>query len=217
MTTPVPYHIFKSLSSDAANSPLTVQNCLDSPLLRLPGEIRNLIYIYAFAEQCITVFTVWKSHSPRLHLHVEPFGYPKPPSQRYPLHHLFARRTVCRQIHAETAGFILRLNTFGFQFVQTISSFVRGIPRDYVNRVEKIRLDFQPAAVTAGLIKEMGKYGLDWMKGLKRCVVVTRNRGEEQEEADRALWGNLGLIGRGCEVVFEEGEAWKLDPESDSD
>jgi len=161
MTTPVPYHIFKSLSSDAANSPLTVQNCLDSPLLRLPGEIRNLIYIYAFAEQCITVFTVWKSHSPRLHLHVEPFGYPKPPSQRYPLHHLFARRTVCRQIHAETAGFILRLNTFGFQFIQTIASFVRGIPRDYVNRVGNIRLDFHSAAVTAGHVKEMGKYGLD--------------------------------------------------------
>ena len=55
------------------------------------------------------------------------------------------------------------------------------------------------------------------MKGLKRCVVVTRNRGEEQEERDRALWGDLGLSGRGCEVVFDAGEAWKLDPESDSD
>ena len=193
MTTPVLYHILKSLSSEAANSPLTTQNRLESPLLRLPGEIGNIIYPYAFTEQSILVRP---SVSPGYQFRVEPSGYPKSTSRRYPLYHLLNRRTACRQIYLETTGLIFRSNEFRFRHRDTIAQFIRDVPRIHRLEIENMRLAFYESP-SSNFWRGVRDCGVRRFRGLKKVVVETG--GWEVDE------GTNRRIRRWVEMLFQKG------------
>lgn len=76
------------------------QNQRDSPLLRLPAELRNQIFQYALGCKTWT-FLVRESHQQTVYV----------PSR---LEHALALLAVCRQIYAETALLPFSLDTFSF-------------------------------------------------------------------------------------------------------
>ena len=84
----------------------TLQNAIKSPLLRLPGEVRNRIYEYALGgeEVCCSYYK-------------RPYLRPGQPNrtgkEKYPLSLLMLPQ-VCRQIHAESALLPYHLNDFWF-------------------------------------------------------------------------------------------------------
>ena len=195
-------HIFKSLSLEAANSPLTTHNRLHSPLFRLPGELRNDIYAYAFTEEFILVRPCI---SPRYQFRVEPSGYPKSTSRRYPLYHLLNRRTVCRQTYLETAGLIFQSNEFRFYHVNAVTHLMRDVPSVCRLQIEKIRLAFHDSSGEEFVCKlcdcEVRRF-----RGLKKVVVETGAWGVDEVTNRRTRrWTEmLFQTGRvGVEVHFE--------------
>ncbi|KAF3001553.1 hypothetical protein E8E13_009730 [Curvularia kusanoi] len=85
------------LSTDHPNNAITLQNQKQSPLLRLPGELRNKIYGYFFSDYDI---------------HMECEGFSFVGGSEFPHlrgNQLVAMSAVCRQLHDETALLPFRL------------------------------------------------------------------------------------------------------------
>ena len=191
---------------ESTEDALTRQNRLLSPLLRLPGEIRNIIYTYAFTEQCILVC---RAVLPRFQLRVEPSGYPKTTTRRYPLYQLLNQRAVCRQIYSETTGLIFRSNEFRFLHVEIITHFVCDMPRVHRDQIENVRLAFY-ASPTDVFIREFGNCGLDKLRGLKKVVVETGAWSADVVSSRKRRWWIEGLfqrvmdaLGGGVQFSFE--------------
>ncbi|CAO2656897.1 Nn.00g057000.m01.CDS01 [Neocucurbitaria sp. VM-36] len=91
------------LSREEADD-ITLRNQTESPLLRLPGEIRNKIYDYAFSGHIIHVFGNEPNHSLYGSVDWLPVGYS--------LSMLIKTTTLCRQIRSETALLPFGCNKF---------------------------------------------------------------------------------------------------------
>jgi hypothetical protein len=83
-----------------------------SPFPLLPGEIRNLIYNYAYQEQCIAVERKSGLYSRLTFVAVLETSNTNDAICTYPLSALLATTTVCRQVYAETAALPMALNVF---------------------------------------------------------------------------------------------------------
>ncbi|KAF2831596.1 hypothetical protein CC86DRAFT_402107 [Ophiobolus disseminans] len=100
-----------------------------SPLLRLPGEIRNKIWMYTLGYHNVNIgLRSCKRSWPIGHtLDVRPLH----PASRFP--RIFLRPTfhlpeVCRQIYVESAAFTYTLNTFSFDSRKTFDRWVKARP-----------------------------------------------------------------------------------------
>jgi hypothetical protein len=120
------------------NPPSTQRNQLTSPLLRLPGELRNKIYATAFREEYINVR---RDANDRLHFRAATHALPSSTTiTNYLFSRLFATTTVCRQIYAETAVLPVRLNVFRFAHVEALALFIGCTPIMQLERVRCIVL-----------------------------------------------------------------------------
>ncbi|KAH7086755.1 hypothetical protein FB567DRAFT_602289 [Paraphoma chrysanthemicola] len=96
---------------------ITKRNARDSPLLRLPGEIRNIIYGYVFGGKTFTNMRKWVGWSLHDTFFAQP--YADDPS-KYLLSHsniIFLDLTLlssCRQIYEEARQLPIALNTWRF-------------------------------------------------------------------------------------------------------
>ncbi|KAI4920603.1 hypothetical protein J4E85_009370 [Alternaria conjuncta] len=99
----------------------TVANRLNSPLLRLPAELRNLIYHYALGNSTV----ILAAHHDRLctYQHDTP---------------AFPLLAVCTQIHAEAALFLYSLNTFDIASDYTLRVFLATMPMKYVQAIKTL-------------------------------------------------------------------------------
>jgi len=87
--------------------PLSTQRNAKSPLLSLPAEVRNQIFVLALTQPTIEIFWSHPRWKFKFHEDCRP-GY-----GRRQLNLLF----VCRQTHAETATLPYKLNSFAVVFV----------------------------------------------------------------------------------------------------
>ncbi|KAI4644123.1 uncharacterized protein J4E78_009707 [Alternaria triticimaculans] len=103
-------------------SEITLKNQLDSPLLRLPAEIRNKIYTYVSLSTKIEVIGVLEDLSPNYTFYLRAPGFVK----------------SCKQIHHEATTLLYSLATFditnhswGFLrqsgFIRTIRTLITSI------------------------------------------------------------------------------------------
>ncbi|KAF2648575.1 hypothetical protein K491DRAFT_783991 [Lophiostoma macrostomum CBS 122681] len=112
----------------------TAQNASQSPLLRLPGELRNKIYDYATCGNIIAVRkksmlgSGWKVyeaefHNPGTVICSRAFSGIVP---TVPLENVFSLRRTCRQIRAETSPIDLcTTNVFSFENLAVYDELVR--------------------------------------------------------------------------------------------
>jgi len=199
----IPFRIKSVPLMDGTEDALTTQNRLLSPLLRLPGELRNAIYTYAFTESNILVR---RYASPSFQIRVEPSGYPRTTTRRYPLYQLLNQRAICREIYSETTGLIFRSNEFRFHHVEVITHFVRDMPRVHLDQIENVRLAFD-APPSDEFMRELGKCGLDELRGTKKVVVETKSWEVGLISSRKRRWWTEGLFqrvmdGGGGEVQF---------------
>ncbi|EDU50752.1 hypothetical protein PtrSN002B_003059 [Pyrenophora tritici-repentis] len=199
-----------ALSKDDADR-LTLQNQQESLFLRLPGELRNRIYEYAFSEQCILV---GRSLSSRLQLAVEPNGF-SPRDQykipRYNFTRLLAIAMTCRQVYAETALLIFRLNDFRFHHVETIKQFLDSVPAAKRRAITALRLALYPPATEDNLFM-LEDCGMNRFRGLCKIIVEMREwpKGVRNNAVVREAFQRLHLkalaysvMATDVEVVFE--------------
>ncbi|KAF2118248.1 hypothetical protein BDV96DRAFT_597106 [Lophiotrema nucula] len=95
-------------------------NSETSPLLRLPGEIRNMIWVYALGGHRINVLENDNvvSHTSRL------IDAPNDSAASSPT---FQLPQVCRQLYAETALLPYQLNTFALKNTISKSGWVKSL------------------------------------------------------------------------------------------
>ena len=87
------------------------RNCTESPLLRLPGELRNKVWEFAMGGQYVKVPPCGEAKGGA----VTPRSRLRPRASKYKndkLPSAFHLPEVCRQIYSETATLAYRLNTF---------------------------------------------------------------------------------------------------------
>jgi len=113
-----------------------LHNQIESPLLRLPAELRNRIYEYVFRVDCINFFRMetWdynSSKDSRPDYNPNPVRGTKPASQS--LSSLLKSLLVCRQYYAETRLLVFKLSP------------LCGRPRDLLDAVEKMPRDVRDA------------------------------------------------------------------------
>ncbi|KAH7076994.1 hypothetical protein BKA63DRAFT_594656 [Paraphoma chrysanthemicola] len=108
------------------------RNSIESPLLRLPAEIRTKVSKYALGYHRVEI-----GH--RNHRRSWPIGptlqvYPLHPASRIPrifVRPNFALPFVCRQAYAEASAFIYTHNTFSFDGRTSFDRWLKHRPLDY--------------------------------------------------------------------------------------
>ena len=101
------------------------RNSIESPLLRLPPELRNKIWQYALGEHCIDIRDL-NTEEPTASIHDN--HTPSPDPHHHPL---FIRPTfqlpkVCRQTYLESSPYIYTLNTFAFHSLATLDRWIKN-------------------------------------------------------------------------------------------
>ncbi|KAF1912559.1 hypothetical protein BDU57DRAFT_522911 [Ampelomyces quisqualis] len=118
---------------------ITDMNQLNSPLLRLPGEIRNKIYYHALGGCEIYCMNSGKR--------VMLVG--RPASQLAwkfePIHKIMALHLplVCRQISAETGNyFTFKYNSFGTIHTNDFTVLLGRLGSEHIGRIEVVKMNF---------------------------------------------------------------------------
>ncbi|RYN20456.1 hypothetical protein AA0112_g10709 [Alternaria arborescens] len=107
------------LDERARLSKITESNAVQSPLLRLPAEIKTMIYTYVFDEVVQINKYPWFLN---YHVSLRPrqfSDYDRYPSSTYCEHNFLSLLHVSRQIHQETALLPYKLATFDFDTLPT--------------------------------------------------------------------------------------------------
>ncbi|KAH7072023.1 hypothetical protein BKA63DRAFT_604964 [Paraphoma chrysanthemicola] len=113
----------------------------ESPLLRLPAEIRNMIYRYA-----ITTTTIYASAIGRVFFCVLPDNIDPSSKVRVStisLHRHITLPHVCRQLRAETYNLLFAINTLEISSLRC-SSTTNDYPANVCNAVEVLRVQLWP-------------------------------------------------------------------------
>ena len=182
------------------------RNRLQSPLLRLPGEIRNRIYALAFTVHHVQVVQrVWSIPTSFMY-----FVFPEDwsgieRSPTYPLSQLIPSTTVCRQFYAEASPLIPRLNEFCF--ISTDRRWKEHVPQEFLQAIETIKL-IDGVLKTLEEMQQLVDITLSRLGGLRKIVVRTTSVNfryvlHELEGREKTFLEVLRKKGFGCEVVFE--------------
>jgi hypothetical protein len=164
------------------------RNRKQSPLLRLPGELRNKVYEYAMSEITVTVFPYKGGYKP---YHLQAHLNDTPSSTRHVTDVLSLTR-VCRQVRAETCHLPLRSITFHVASDRSFHDFLQVLSEAERNAISTIQIS-TPDAQAGGASALFVKYSrvndyksqgehldlLEWsyalafdrLGGLKRVVV----------------------------------------------
>jgi len=111
---------------------ITLRNQIESPLLRLPGELRNRICELAVSGNIIVVSSSYKRPG-KMPVYLTSAETPGPivkgaqKSDRTSVSGIFTIGLACRQLHQETALTQYTKNTFHFDDEQTGRTFVEGL------------------------------------------------------------------------------------------
>ncbi|KAL6708002.1 hypothetical protein ACN47E_003436 [Coniothyrium glycines] len=92
---------------DHPHASITTRNATASPLLRLPRELRDLVYHHAFKAKSLSTRRNGSTPGPEtIHLQVRNFS-----DNNVPLPSLLQLTSTCRQIAAETHNLVFAVNT----------------------------------------------------------------------------------------------------------
>ncbi|KAL1603993.1 hypothetical protein SLS60_005585 [Paraconiothyrium brasiliense] len=112
------------------------RNSTQSPLLRLPPEIRNKIWEYAIGGFNIKVFRTRSCE------HLKELSYYADDLSEKLSRPTFHLHKVCRQAYVETAPLIYTLNTFGFYKVSAMDRWIKLRPIGQLQLITSIEVPF---------------------------------------------------------------------------
>lgn len=119
-----------------------MQNQTQSPLLRLPAELRNSVYTYALGGHRISIGAPY-SLDPGEMTVIESDDC------QYPASALLGLTLACRQTHAETRDQVFELNEFGgrynkehHSFAKTVDRFEECFTMDQRNAIKRVWIKF---------------------------------------------------------------------------
>ncbi|KAL5398192.1 hypothetical protein PMIN06_002992 [Paraphaeosphaeria minitans] len=120
---------------------LAERNSTQSPLLRLPPEIRNKIWKYTVGGLEINIGEVGTVFPMKLSYATRPIGANKNlinrPRVEFHLHR------VSRQTYFEVAPFIYTMNTFSFNFVSIVDRWVKCRALGQIQLVTSVNIPFR--------------------------------------------------------------------------
>lgn len=118
-------------------------NQRQSPLLRLPGELRNKIYGYVFSD---SVISVWRSSSgPPGYFNLDTFAGSRDSYSIDPTTRVTDITKTCRQIHAETRLLLFRLVTFQVHSDGSLGALLNALEDSQRDAIATLRMTTQDA------------------------------------------------------------------------
>ncbi|KAH7076476.1 hypothetical protein BKA63DRAFT_411228, partial [Paraphoma chrysanthemicola] len=201
------------------------RNREQSPLLRLPGELRNKIYAYALSDGIVTVFG--PRGEKKYHFHAQLAAASGQQHSATNLLSILGFTTACRQLHAETQSLVFPSITFHIHSDGSFVEFLDDITEAQRDTIANIQLT-TPDAREGGRVwahstlyprndhrsQEMHLDYLEWsaalplnrLAGLKRVIVEDDEQWIYSSLDENYMrWGVKSLVeGRGVEVVVPE-------------
>jgi hypothetical protein len=116
---------------------------LHSPLLRLPAEIRNQIFNYAFSNFVINAMMPFKdalSRQVQLHEVIRLEDWYNKKCANRSLREFLESTTVCRQIHAETAPLLFHNNLIRFGNMDMAAPFLAKMRPSQQHTISHVQL-----------------------------------------------------------------------------
>jgi hypothetical protein len=190
------------------NSPRWSTNQLESPFLRLPAEIRNRIYDFAFGDKTIKigyetyrmksyrnkpnkVTPVFKYHCTVFNRHINPFRDDVPEALLYSANGFTLLNNICRQLYLETAYLPFTTSLIAFDSHNIMVNFV--LHEQYLSRrqrcaITKLALpDHLPGRNMLGYLPNVEQVYLAYeeYKRPKGWYRVVREKGKKIKLLDR--------------------------------
>lgn len=198
------------------------RNQRQSPLLRLPGELRNKVYEYTFSDAIVSVY---RSSAPPEYFKMNPYigsgsSYftTAPPE-------LAALTKTCRQIYADTHLLLFRLITLHVHSDGSLGYLLSTLENSQQHAIATIQLTTQDASVGGTLLESITKRPgndlvyqgdyldlLEWMEslpfdklpGLSRVIVEEDGQWAYKRAGEATLRAGVAhcLKGREVEIVL---------------
>ncbi|CAO2656941.1 Nn.00g057440.m01.CDS01 [Neocucurbitaria sp. VM-36] len=189
---------------------ITIRNQLESPLLRLPAEIRNSIYIYTLGGHRVRMGAPY-THDPPGMTVIESKGH------QYPASKLLALSQTCRQTYMECGLQVHSLNEFGGSYGHDYnckaSRFEKCFMEKQRNAIRSVWIDFchfecfgRIAVLQEYFDPEQG-LGIPPLKlpGVERVTVRAQCMGEHNHSDHGKVRRLVVLeVGRDLEVTLED-------------
>lgn len=198
------------------------RNQRKSPLLRLPGELRNKIYEYTFSNAIVSVF---RSSELPDYVEMKPHMGSRVSYRTTTPHNLVALTKTCRQIFAESRLLLFRLVAFHVHSDGSLGHFLKTLESSQQDAITTVQITTQDASVGGMLLYRVTKYLsndlayqadhldlLEWMESLPfdrlpslRRVIVEEDQQWTYKTAGEATL-RAGIVhclkGRDVEIVI---------------
>ncbi|KAH7408373.1 hypothetical protein DE146DRAFT_372209 [Phaeosphaeria sp. MPI-PUGE-AT-0046c] len=207
------------------------RNRLRSPLLRLPGELRNRVYELAMSDTVVSVFPSVKPHVPyQLHAHLS--GHATDYVGALGMSLVTNLSRVCRQIAAETRLLAFQSATFYIHSDGSFISFIDSLSNAKRGAISTIQIS-TPDAYAGGTLwcsvkssvgnddysQQIHLDYLEWswhlslerLTGLKQVVVEEDEQWVYDKVGERFLREGISscVRGRNIAIVIPEVKTWK--------
>ncbi|CAO2653657.1 Nn.00g030680.m01.CDS01 [Neocucurbitaria sp. VM-36] len=200
---------------------ITAWNQTASPLLRLPRELRDMIYELALTVKSINVVCIFTpcTSTPSTSASSTPCGkkytkaihsfasVPGEPSQANSLSRLRSLTTTCRQIHAETKLLPYALNDFHLH-PELLTELVNVLPDNVKQEVKVLRFRFQSVMLRLSSSDFWKEAKFESMKKLSRLEKIILMTGLDKLPSSELCLVKEELneyISQDVEVVAEQG------------
>ncbi|KAH4311692.1 hypothetical protein HBI81_129930 [Parastagonospora nodorum] len=195
-----------------------------SPLLRLPGELRNKVYEYVLSSVTVSVFPPSDAQY-RYQLHAHISGPVAAPTADPTVSNAMALTRVCRQISVETVSLPLQLFTFYINSDESFPKFLNyllPIQRDAIKTIQistpdameggslfhwvqrRTDNDFPSQKLHLEYLEWSMNLALDHLEGLKQVVVEEDPQWLYLKANEHLLRDGIGscIMGRDIDIVL---------------
>lgn len=167
----------------------TARNQNQSPLLRLPGELRNRIYNYVFNDHS-TIILGGCGHPPFI-VGLTPSPYEYRHQLPWP-----ALRHVCRVTHAETKLLCYSLTTFRSEQIGKLCVWYNGLAREQQESVRRVQMRCYRSKTIVGR--------------LERIRDLPNNQIEEVVVRSATIWDARSAEDKEAAKKFADEQGWRI-------
>ena len=139
-----PSYTIKSNRDICTSSPGTLStadapnNAVNSPLLRLPGELRNLIWDFVFHDLIVDIASTPPAYDPQFFQETFIRTVRERTDTFTALPNTLKLPLVCRQLHNETFNLLFKACTFIFATDRSLTTFVNNAKTGQVTTINRV-------------------------------------------------------------------------------
>ncbi|KAH3909070.1 hypothetical protein HBH56_167630 [Parastagonospora nodorum] len=182
--------IITTLTAVSNNDATTLRTSEMSPLLRLPAELRNEIYVYVFTDEYMFASVTYSSMA------TDP-AYGPAPHTCINNPHRVALSSTCRALHAETQNLPFMFNRFSFKSVlsfQTVALRLSPTQRALITHVSIT--DEMSSSIFYNLVEMRGRGYSNLVDLLPNAHTVAVRASKDRSAALKVLDWEMRLMDR---------------------